>query len=100
MKALMIVFLIGFLLFGAIGFIVRLSHDWNQLAVESDKLDENSLAKRDGRAMQMFHPKHENEFNAAETKKKADKKFRLQLLFSILAVVCLAGAILCGMNLK
>ena len=99
MKALMIVFLIGFLVFGAIGFIVRLSHDWNQLAVESDKLDENSLAKRDGRAMQMFHPKEEKTFDAAETKKKADKKFRLQLLFSVLAVVCLVGAILCGMNL-
>lgn len=53
MKTLMIIFLIGFLLFGAIGLYFRLTHDWNKLAAETDKLDENSTAKRDGRAMQL-----------------------------------------------
>ena len=53
MKTLMIIFLIGFLLFGAIGLYFRLTHDWNKLAAETDKLDENSTAKRDCRALQL-----------------------------------------------
>ena len=53
MKTLMIAFLIGFLVFGAIGLVIRLSHDWNKLEVESDKLSDTSTAKRDGRAMQL-----------------------------------------------
>ena len=94
MKPLMIVFLIGFLAFGAIGLVIRLSHDWNKLEVESDKLSDTSTAKRDGRAMQLV--KHEHEIDAEQVQKKVDSKFRKQLLFSVLSVVCLAGAIICG----
>lgn len=93
MKTLMIIFLIGFLLFGAIGLYFRLTHDWNKLAAETDKLDENSTAKRDGRAMQLGKGL---DINAAQAEKKADQKFRRQLTFSILAVICLAAAIICG----
>ena len=93
MKTLMIIFLIGFLLFGAIGLYFRLTHDWNKLAAETDKLDENSTAKRDGRAMQLGKGL---DIDAAQAEKKADQKFRRQLTFSILAVICLADAIICG----
>ena len=93
MKTLMIIFLIGFLLFGAIGLYFRLTHDWNKLAAETDKLDENSTAKRDGRAMQLGKGL---DIDAAQAEKKADQKFRRQLTFSILAVICLAAAIVCG----
>lgn len=93
MKTIMILFLIGFLAFGAIGLYFRLTHDWNKLAVESDKLDDNSTAKRDGRAMQ-FGKGLNIDLEMAE--KKADTKFRRQLLFSVLSVVCLACAIICG----
>ena len=93
MKTLMIIFLIGFLLFGAIGLNFRLTHDWNKLAAETDKLDENSTAKRDGRAMQLGKGL---DIDAAQAEKKADQKFRRQLTFSILAVICLAAAIICG----
>lgn len=93
MKTLMIIFLIGFLLFGAIGLYFRLMHDWNKLAAETDKLDENSTAKRDGRAMQLGKGL---DIDAAQAEKKADQKFRRQLTFSILAVICLAAAIICG----
>ena len=93
MKTLMIIFLIGFLLFGAIGLYFRLTHDWNKLAAETDKLDENSTAKRDGRAMQLGKGL---DIAAAQAEKKADQKFRRQLTFSILAVICLAAAIICG----
>ena len=93
MKTLMIIFLIGFLLFGAIGLYFRLTHDWNKLAAETDKLDENSTAKRDGRAMQWGKGL---DIDAAQAEKKADQKFRRQLTFSILAVICLAAAIICG----
>lgn len=93
MKTLMIIFLIGFLLFGAIGLYFRLTHDWNKLAAETDKLNENSTAKRDGRAMQLGKGL---DIDAAQAEKKADQKFRRQLTFSILAVICLAAAIICG----
>ena len=93
MKTLMIIFLIGFLLFGAIGLYFRLTHDWNKLAAETDKLDENSTAKRDSRAMQLGKGL---DIDAAQAEKKADQKFRRQLTFSILAVICLAAAIICG----
>lgn len=93
MKTLMIIFLIGFLLFGAIGLYFRLTHDWNKLAAETDKLDENSTAKRDGRAMQLGKGL---DIDAAQAEKKADQKFHRQLTFSILAVICLAAAIICG----
>ena len=93
MKTLMIIFLISFLLFGAIGLYFRLTHDWNKLAAETDKLDENSTAKRDGRAMQLGKGL---DIDAAQAEKKADQKFRRQLTFSILAVICLAAAIICG----
>ena len=93
MKTLMIIFLIGFLLFGAIGLYFRLTHDWNKLAAETDKLDENSTAKRDGRAMQLGKGL---DIDAAQAEKKADQKIRRQLTFSILAVICLAAAIICG----
>ena len=93
MKTLMIIFLIGFLLFGAIGLYFRLTHDWNKLAAETDKLDENSTAKRDGRAMQLGKGL---DIDAAQAEKKADQKFRRQLTFSILAVICLAAASVCG----
>lgn len=93
MKTLMIIFLIGFLLFGAIGLYFRLTHDWNKLAAETDKLDENSTAKRDGRAMQLGKGL---DIDAAQAEKKADQKFCRQLTFSILAVICLAAAIACG----
>ena len=93
MKTLMIIFLIGFLLFGAIGLYFRLTHDWNKLAAETDKLDENSTAKRDGRAMQLGKGL---DIDAAQAEKKADQKFRRQRTFSILAVICLAAAIICG----
>ena len=93
MKTLMIIFLIGFLLFGAIGLYFRLALDWNKLAAETDKLDENSTAKRDGRAMQLGKGL---DIDAAQAEKKADQKFRRQLTFSILAVICLAAAIICG----
>lgn len=96
MKILMILLLIGFLASGAIGFCVRLSHDWNQLAVESDKLDENSLAKRDGRAMQLVQKEENTEIDITAAKKKADQRFHLQLIFSLLSVACLIGAIICG----
>jgi uncharacterized protein YbbC (DUF1343 family) len=98
MKTLMILFLIGFLVFGAIGLIIRLSHDWNKLEVETDKLNENSTAKRDGRAMQLI--KHEHEIDAAQVQKKVDTKFRQQLLFSVLSILCLAAAIVCGIIMK
>ena len=93
MKTLMIIFLIGFLVFGAIGLYFRLTHDWNKLAAETDKLDENSTAKRDGRAMQLGKGL---DIDAAQAEQKADQKFRRQLAFSILAVICLAAAIVCG----
>ena len=96
MKTLMILFLIGFLVFGAIGMYFRLTHDWNQLAVESDKLSDDSIAKRDGRAMQLFNRGEENTVDVAAAKQKADRKFHHQLLFSVLSVVCLVGAIVCG----
>ena len=85
MKTLMIIFLIGL--------YFRLTHDWNKLAAETDKLDENSTAKRDGRAMQLGKGM---DIDAAQAEKKADQKFRRQLTFSILAVICLAAAIVCG----
>lgn len=69
MKTLMIIFLIGFLLFGAIGLYFRLTHDWNKLAAETDKLDENSTAKRDGRAMQLGKGL---DIDAAQAEKKAE----------------------------
>ncbi|MDO5785508.1 MAG: hypothetical protein Q4P20_10655 [Eubacteriales bacterium] len=93
MKTIMILFLIGFLAFGAIGLYFRLTHDWNKLAVESDKLDDNSTAKRDGRAMQFGKGLN---IDLEKAEKKADTKFRRQLLFSVLSVVCLACAIICG----
>lgn len=93
MKTLMIIFLIGFLLFGAIGLYFRLTHDWNKLAAETDKLDENSTAKRDGRAMQLGKGL---DIDAAQAEQKADQKFRRQLTFSVLAVICLSAAIVCG----
>ncbi len=96
MKILMIVFLIGFLVSGAIGMYFRLTHDWNQLAVESDKLSDDSIAKRDGRAMQLFHRSEKNDIDIAAAKHKAEQKFRHQLLFSLLSIVCLVGAIACG----
>ena len=98
MKTLMIVFLLGFLVFGAIGLVVRLSHDWNKLEVETDKLDPNSTAKRDGRAMQLV--KHEREIDTEQLQERVDRKFRIQLLFSVLAVACLAAAIVCGVILQ
>ncbi|MDO5548641.1 MAG: hypothetical protein Q4F79_09175 [Eubacteriales bacterium] len=94
MKILMIVFLIGFLVFGAIGLVIRLSHDWNKLEVETDKLSEYSTAKRDGRAMQIV--KHEHAIDAEQVQKKVDHKFRRQLLFSVLSGLCLVAAIVCG----
>ena len=93
MKTIMILFLIGFLVFGAIGLYFRLTHDWNKLAAESDKLDENSTAKRDGRAMQLGKGLT---IDAEKAQQKADTKFRRQLLFSVLSVICLACAIICG----
>ena len=98
MKTLMIVFLIGFLAFGAVGLLIRLSHDWNKLEVETDKLDADSTAKRDGRAMQLI--KHEHEIDAAQVQKKVDTKFRRQLLFSILSGLCLVAAIVCGVIMQ
>ena len=98
MKTLMIVFLIGFLAFGAVGLLIRLSHDWNKLEVETDKLDADSTAKRDGRAMQLI--KHEHEIDAAQVQKKVDTKFRRQLLFSILSGLCLIAAIVCGVIMQ
>ena len=97
MKTIMIAFLIGFLVFGAIGLYFRLTHDWNKLTVETDKLDENSVARRDGRAMQMGKG---IKVDVEQARKKADSKFRSQLLFSILSVVCLAGAIVCGVLMQ
>ena len=98
MKPLMIVFLIGFLAFGAIGLVIRLSHDWNKLEVESDKLSDTSTAKRDGRAMQLV--KHEHEIDAEQVQKKVDSKFRKQLLFSVLSGLCLVAAIVCGVIMQ
>ena len=60
---------------------------------DTDKLDENSTAKRDGRAMQLGKGL---DIDAAQAEKKADQKFRRQLTFSVLAVICLAAAIVCG----
>lgn len=97
MKTMMIIFLIGFLLFGAIGLYFRLTHDWNKLTVETDKLDENSVARRDGRAMQMGKG---ITVDVASAQKKADSKFHRQLVFSILSVICLAGAIVCGVIMQ
>lgn len=97
MKIIMIAFLIGFLLFGAIGLYFRLTHDWNKLVVESDKLDENSIAKREGRSMQFGKGLT---IDTQKAQKKADNKFHRQLLFSILSVICLAGAIVCGVLMK
>ncbi len=99
MKLLMIAFLAGFLLFGAIGLYFRLTHDWNQLAVESDKLDDQSIAKRDGRAMQLFRDKP-REIDLAAAKKKAAHNFHRQLLFSLLSAACLIAAIVCGAALR
>lgn len=96
MKTLMIAFLIGFIVFGAIGMYFRLTHDWNQLAVESDKLDDNSIAKRDGRAMQLFGRGRQSQIDISAAKKKAEQKFHRQFLFSVLSVLCLAGTIICG----
>lgn len=93
MKTLMILFLIGFFVFGAIGLYFRLGHDWNQLTVETDKLDENSIAKRDGRAMQFGKGL---DVDIEKAQKKASSKFRHQLLFSLLSVACLAACIVCG----
>ena len=36
------------------------------------------------------------DIDAAQAEKKADQKFRRQLTFSILAVICLVAAIVCG----
>lgn len=94
MKLLMIVFLIGFLVFGAIGLVLRLNHDWNQLGVESNKLSYNSIARRDGRAMQLIKPK--KEFDAKKAAQKAQNSSKRQFFFSIASVVCLVAAIVCG----
>ncbi len=96
MKTCMIVFLIGFLLFGGIGLFFRLSHDWSSLTVETSKLSDDSIAKRDGRAMQLTHREAPSEEALAAAKKKADSRFRSQLLFSILSMLCLVGAVVCG----
>ncbi len=98
MKAIMIALLLGFLVFGGIGLILRLSHDWNKLEVESDKLSDSSTAKRDGKAMQLI--KHEHTIDTEQVQKKVEKKFRLQLVCSVLSVLCLVGAILCGAVLR
>ncbi|HIV67790.1 MAG TPA: hypothetical protein IAA32_02870 [Candidatus Butyricicoccus stercorigallinarum] len=94
MKTLMILLLIGFLVFGAIGIYFRLTHDWNQLTVESDKLPDDSIAKRDGSAMQLFKPGEPRDIAAA--KQRAERQFQRQLRFSILSALCLIGAIVCG----
>lgn len=96
MKTVMIVFLIGFLVFGAIGLYFRLTHDWNALTVETDKLDANSIAKRDGRAMQLTNREAPNAEQVAKSKVRAEKQFRSQLIFSVLSVLCLVCAVICG----
>lgn len=97
MKLIMIAFLIGFLVFGAIGLYFRLTHDWNKLTVETDKLDEQSIARRDGRAMQLGKG---ITVDVEKAQQKADRKFHSQLLFSILSIICLAGAIVCGVIIQ
>ena len=52
MKTLMVIFLALFLVFGAVGLISRLTYDWSKLGERTQELDEHSLARRDGRAMQ------------------------------------------------
>lgn len=96
MKVLMIIFLAGFILFGGIGLVIRLSHDWNALLVETDKLDENSIAKRDGRAMNLTGREAPSAESVAQSKERAQKLFRLQTIFSVVSVLCLVCAILCG----
>lgn len=94
MKIIMIAFLAGFLVFGGIGLVIRLSHDWNKLEVETDKLSEHSTAKVDGRAMQIIEHKHE--IDAAEVQKRVNRKFQMQMVFSALSVLCLVAACVCG----
>lgn len=96
MKILMIIFLIGFIAFGGIGLVIRLTHDWNALLVETDKLDENSIAKRDGRAMQLTNREIPSAESVEKSKQRAQKLFRMQTVFSVVSVICLACAILCG----
>lgn len=98
MKFVMIAFLLGFLVFGGIGLVLRLSRDWNKLEVETDKLSDRSTAKRDGKAMQLI--KHEHVIDADALEKKAARKFQLQLVFSVLAILCLAAAIVCGAMMR
>lgn len=96
MKLLMIVFLIGFLAFGGIGLYFRLTHDWNQLAVESDKLGDDSIAKRDGRAMKLVGRGKDSSIDIDAAKQKANRNFQRQMLFSVASAVCLVCAIVCG----
>ncbi len=98
MKVWMAGFLLLFLVFGGVGLVLRLSHDWSKLQVETDKLDEYSTAKRDGKAMQIV--KHETEIDADKLEEKAKRMFRLQMVCSVLSVACLIAAILCGVVLK
>lgn len=98
MKTIMIIFLLLFLAFGAVGLVIRLTHDWSKLQVETDKLSDTSTAKRDGKAMQLI--KHENNIDAAKLEARARRMFRLQWGFSILSGVCLVLAVVCGVLLK
>ena len=96
MKTLMIIFLAGFLLFGAIGLYFRLTHDWNALTVETDKLDDNSIAKRDGRAMKLTNREAPDAEAVAKSKVRAEAQFKKQMIFSVLSVLCLVAAVVCG----
>ncbi|MGN1030374.1 MAG: hypothetical protein ACI4PQ_02115 [Butyricicoccaceae bacterium] len=95
MKTLMIVFLALFAVFGVIGLVVRLTYDWNKLGEASRELDENSIARRDGRAMKIL--KYEPKQLEPEAERRRDaKKFRLQTIFSVLSALCLIAAMVCG----
>lgn len=99
MKTLMVIFLALFLVFGAVGLISRLTYDWSKLGERTQELDEHSLARRDGRAMQ-FVKIEQKEIDPEQAKRSGAKKFRVQTVCSILSAACLIAAMICGAILQ
>lgn len=99
MKILMIVFLLLFAAFGAAGLMIRLTYDWSKLGERTQELGENSIARRDGRAMQMLKFE-QREIDPEQAQERDRKKFRLQTVCSVLSALFLIAAMVCGAILR
>lgn len=99
MKTLMIIFLLLFLLFGAVGLITRLTYDWRTLGVRTQELDEYSAARRVGKAMQVLKIQ-QKERSPEQLQRENARKFRIQTLCSVLSALCLIAAMVCGAILR